>query len=415
MYNLARSTNAGWAGALTALGAALFMLLGAAACDGDNGNGDTGTDVVGEETPDVQPDETTDDVPADNLVDVDWVDEPCPGTWIELTHAPTDLILMVNRSSTLLLPADGHDPTAGEMGTCADENFGPASGITYATRWEEVALAVGDGVEDNQDRINQGLMLYPGPGLVGSGTVNIEQFCEGSITNPVTQVDPGLNTAAAIQSELVSADNFPICDVGMSNLRQGLENVANVLSMSDPGPDVIVVVTGSGPNCNLSMPRCSEAECTYDLQYCDGSSGTIGCLDDVTTEAELASLLSDGIRTDVVGVPGSDGYADVFDGLAAAGGTTSHHAAAEATDITTAIEEIAASEVSCVFELSAAGDATDVNVLVDGAPLVRDDANGFSYDATERSVTLLGTACDGFLAGSVTQVQFLSGCPAFGG
>lgn len=405
-----------WIRAALMIIAVLILCCGAPGCDGDGGDEDTGTDT--DVTVDETPDETTDDggdVPADNLVEVDWVDEPCPGVWIDLTRTPTDLVLLVNRSSNMLLPADGHDPTSDEMGTCAEENYGVASGITYTTRWEEVGLAVGDAVETYQDRVNQGLMLYPGPGLVGTGIVDIELFCEGSVTEPVFQVDPDLNSAASIQSEIVSADNFPICNVGMSNLMQALENVANVLSMSGAGPDVIVVVTGSGPNCNLSMPRCDEATCTYDLRYCDGTMGTIGCLDDVTTEAELTTMLGDGTRTYVVGVPGSGDYADVFDGMAAAGGTTAHHAAAEATDITTAIEGIVGDEVSCVFELASAGDAANVNVLLDGGPLVRDDANGFSYDTAARSITLLGSACEDFLAGRFTEVQFLSGCPPFGG
>ena len=147
------------------------------------------------------------------------------------------------------------------------------------------------------------------------------------------------------------------------------------------------------------MPRCNESECTYDIRYCDGTIDTIACLDEARSSSTIADMLSDDlIRTYVVGVPGSEEYADVFDSMAAAGGTTSHRAAASATDITTAVEEIEAAEVSCAFELAAAGDATNVNVLVNGAPLVRDDANGFSYDSAARSITLLGTACDDFLA-----------------
>jgi len=396
------------------MGIALLILCGAPACDGDGGDEDTDTDVTVDETPD----ETTDDggdVPADNLVEVDWVDEPCPGTWIDLTLAPTDLVLMVNRSSTMLLPADGHDPTLDEMGTCAEENYGPASGITYTTRWEEVAQAVGDAVATYQDSVNQGMMLYPGPGLVGTGNVSIELFCEGPVTAPMLVVDLQLSSASSIQSEIVSPDNFPICDVGLSNLSQGLEIVANLLSMSGAGPDAVVVVTGSGPNCNLTIPRCSADECTYEPEYCDGTIARIACIDDAGAINHITEMLSDGVRTYVVGVPGSGDYADVFDSMAVAGGTTAHYAAASATDITTAIEGIVGDELSCVFELASAGDAANVNVLLDGAPLVRDAADGFSYDAAARSITLQGTACEDYLAGSITEVQFLSGCPPFGG
>jgi len=400
--------------------AALALVLAFAGCNGDGGDEDATTDAT-EDTGDVRPDETPDTTP-DNLVEVDWVDEPCPGTWITLTPAPPDILLLVNRSTSMLEPVDGHTPTADELGTCSEANYGPASGLTFTTWWDEAAGAVAAAAVANQDRVNQGLVLFPGPGLVGTGIVNNEELCQGSVTDPHQSVELNTGTAAAIEAELTNPANAPICTMGMSNLGQALDFAGNVLGLSDPGPDAVVIVTNEGPNCNLALPRCGEESCTMDVAYCDGTLATIACLDDSSVVQQITTMnAEDGIRTYVVGIPESADYAAVYDEMAVAGGTardgTPRYWAPEtAAEITAAVEEIIGSEESCVLELSSVpSTTTDVNVLVDGTPLARDGADGFAFDSARRAVELLGQACLDYLAGSITEIQFLAGCPPFNG
>jgi hypothetical protein len=416
-----RATIHHWRRGLRVWGPAAFALvLAFAGCNGDGGNEDATTDAT-EDTGDVHPDETPDTTP-DNLVEVDWVDEPCPGTWITLTPTPPDILLLINRSTSMLDPVDGHTPTADELGTCSEANYAPASGLTFTTWWDEAGPAVAAAAVTNQERVNQGLVLFPGPGIVGIGHVDNEELCQGSITDPQQSVELNPNTAAAIQAELENDANAPICTMGMSNLRQALELADNVLSLSDPGPDAIVIVTNEGPNCNLSLPRCTEVDCTMDIEYCDGTLATIACMDATGVTQQITTLnAEDGVRTYVVGIPGSGDYAAAYDAMAVAGGTArdgtpKYWAPTTAAEITAALEEIIGSEQSCILELaSVPSTTTDVNVLVDGTPLVRDGADGFAYDSAKRAVELLGQACLDYLAGSITEVQFLAGCPPFSG
>jgi len=400
--------------------AALALVLALAGCNGDGGDEDATTDAT-EDAGDVRPDETPDTTP-DNLVEVDWVDEPCPGTWITLTLAPPDILLLVDRSTSMLDPVDGHTPTVDELGTCSEANYAPAGGLTFTTWWDEAGGAVAAAAVTNQARVNQGLVLFPGPGIVGIGHVDNQELCQGSITDPQQSVELNPSTAAAIQTELEDEANAPICTMGMSNLGQALDFAGNVLGLSDAGPDAIVIVTNEGPNCNLALPRCDEADCTMDIEYCDGTLATIACMDAAGVTQQITTLnTEDGVRTYVVGIPESGDYAATYDAMAVAGGTArdgtpKYWAPASAAEITAALEEIIGSEQSCVLGLaSVPSTTTDVNVIVDGTPLVRDAADGFAYDSAKRAVELLGQACLDYLAGSITEVQFLAGCPPFGG
>lgn len=402
-----------------------FAAFFAVACnggdDGDDATTDT-TDVTDEDAGDVSPDETGDDVTSDNLMEFDWVDEPCPGTWIDLTRSPTNLLYLMNRSTLMLDPVDGHEPTSDELGTCAEDNYAPAGGITFRTWWEEAGEAVATGVASFEDRVNQGLILFPGPGTVSTGLDHMPIFCEGSTADPKLIVDLDLSSAGTIQQELQDEDNNPICRLGLSNMRQALDTASDVFYMAGAGPKANVIITNGGPNCNLTLPRCGEEMCTVELYLCDGTTATIGCIDDVTTTADIASMYGDdNIKTYIVGIPGSERFADVFDVMAEAGGTAregtpKYYAATTKEEIVAALNEIAESEVTCVFKIGGApADDTNVNVLIDDQPLVRDDPDGFVFDMVERTIELTGQACQDYLSGSITDVQFLAGCAPFGG
>jgi hypothetical protein len=57
-----------------------------------------------------------------------------------------------------------------------------------------------------------------------------------------------------------------------------------------------------------------------------------------------------------------------------------------------------------------------VYVTAKGSPLVRDGANGFSYDASANAIHLTGTACMDLKSGTLgaLDLQIIFGCPADG-
>jgi hypothetical protein len=389
-------------------------------CNGGNGGKDAADDADAREEMDVPGDEAAVDLPTDNLMEFDWLDGQCEGVWIDLERRPTNLIYLADRSTSMLLPADGHEPTEEELGSCAAENYAPASGITYTTKWDELGEALSANAAAYENRINLGLLLLPGPGTIGTGMINIELFCEGPVSNPRLMVDPAPGSAGLIQSVMEDGENNPICNIGLTPIRTALETASNALVMAGAGPRVAVVITDGGPSCNLSSGRCAEDSCTDEIGYCDGTIGTVACLDDMRTIDAIGNLLEDdGMKTYVVGIPGSEVFAEALDGMAVAGGTAAegtpkYRAVTTTEELIAALAEIAEAEIRCMFELdSAPPDETDINVLVDDRPLARDDADGYAYNPDDRTIELTGQACQDLLDGTITSVQFLSGCPPF--
>jgi len=393
-----------------------------AACNGDGGDEDATTDTqedVTDDSADVVEDEAAGDPINESLEEIAWLDGWCEGFWIELARTQTSVLYVVDRSTTMLDPADGSVPDPGDMGSCQTDNYAPASGIAFTTKWEEYGAAIGTSAQAMDDNVNMGLVLVPGPGTVGTGMINPELFCQGTVTTPVLQVDPDPGTGGDIADMLDDADNFPICNAGLAPVRKALESAANAIEVHEPAPGIVLLVLDGAPNCNLASPLCGDEECADLPDFCNGSNGTVGCLDATATVALLEEMEGDGVKTYVIGIPGSEDFSDVLDAMADAGGTaqsgdTKYFAVTSAEELGAALDGIVEDAVSCVFELDdAPPNADDINVAVDGTPLVTGDADGFEFDADGNAIELVGQACDDLLAGDISEVKFLYGCEAY--
>lgn len=151
-------------------------------------------------------------------------------------------------------------------------------------------------------------------------------------------------------------------------------------------------------------------------------------------EAAIAArLLTRGIKTYVVGLPGAQGAA-ALDRIAIAGGTAApgctsacylypddpqaleRALALVATRVVTT--ETRLSIDACQFDLSpaAGADPNDVHLLVNLAPngerfeVPRDASNGWTLSSDQRSATLLGGSCEAAKNGQFTAIEFEYGC-----
>ncbi len=335
----------------------------------------------------------------------------CGGREITLERLPAKLVFVVDRSSSTLNPADTtYVPAASELGTCSATNARPASGITYRSLWDDLAAAVSDVSTAREDRVSFGLTLFPGPGEI-AGAIGADAFC--TARPPTTPVAPALHTATAIHDALTSAANAPLCAGGFTPTHAALDSAAASLAGSTDG--VLVLATDGAPNCGAGAAGC---RCTTSSAFC-GTLGYIGCLDDTATITALNDLRARGIRTYVVGIPGTDDYAAVLDAMAAAGGTArtgspSYYRASDSAALASALGTISDAEVSCRFALAAApADRTNVNVFLDDAPTARDTGDGFVLSDDGLTIELQGTACDALRAGTIADVRFEFGCPPF--
>ena len=116
--------------------------------------------------------------------------------------------------------------------------------------------------------------------------------------------------------------------------------------------------------------------------------------------AGAAALAADGIPVFVVGFQSGADPVNL-DAIAEAGGTNApdpnrrHFVAGNAAELVTALQSVREATASCTFEvMNTTPQADELVVLVDGAPIDRNAANGYIYEAGTAILTLNGAACD---------------------
>jgi hypothetical protein len=229
------------------------------------------------------------------------------------------------------------------------------------------------------------------------------------------QAAPAPGAGDRIAAALSAAANMPLCAGGFTPTRRALEVAADALGPDGDG--VLVLATDGAPNCGTAGS--AGCTCTTSTAFC-GALGTIGCLDDGATIETLTRLRERGIRTYVVGIPGTEGYAAVLDAMATAGGTarpgpTAYYRADDAAALLAALGTISDREVSCRFALaSPPPDLENVNVLLDGAPARRDPVDGWVLEADGSAIELVGETCGRLRRSEISNVEFLFGCPYLG-
>lgn len=196
----------------------------------------------------------------------------------------------------------------------------------------------------------------------------------------------------------------------------------------------VVLMTDGAPNCNVDL-SCTAAACIPNIEQdslagvncdasfncCDpketGASDVGYCVDADATEQAVAAYEAAGIDTYVVGMPGSEAYADLLGRLASAGntarpGSTPYYAVSDTSDLTDALRSIGAQvAITCDLPLAdAPDDPTLVNVYFDDQIVPADATNGWHYTG-EKSIQFTGAACTQLSSGNVLDVQVREGCP----
>jgi hypothetical protein len=198
------------------------------------------------------------------------------------------------------------------------------------------------------------------------------------------------------------------------------------------GKTYVILATDGGPNCNANA-ACSASMCTLNIESDNGCTPTgtncctpqampgapqLACLDAQPTIDAVTAIAGAGIPVYVVGVPGSEPYAQLLDALATAGGTARtseplYYAVSTADEqaLFSAISKIAAKVTgSCTLTLdNAPPDPSLVNVFLNGNAIAQTGPNGWTLSGT--TVTILGTSCQSILDGDVLDVRVVAGCP----
>jgi hypothetical protein len=205
------------------------------------------------------------------------------------------------------------------------------------------------------------------------------------------------------------------------------------------GDKYVLLVTDGGPNCHTSaVSSCEGDKCTRNLDpdpncnlatnCCSTAALAVNCLDDGSVNTAIGNLAAGGIKTIVVGIPGSDPYVQYLNlfaqtgGMPQTGGTTAYYAVAESAGATGLADTLTAITIdlvkSCVITYTKPPDDPGlVNVLVD-CELVPEnpsadggDGSFWTLDLATGTITLGGPICEKILKQGVNRVDYVFGCP----
>lgn len=266
--------------------------------------------------------------------------------------------------------------------------------MNEGTRWADIRSGLSEVTTALESAVDFGLLLFPSAGLdaCASGQVSVE---------------PGSQNANSIITALDSLD-----PLGGTPTYSALETAGEWLHTNNAGGvNYILLATDGGPGCNMNL----------DWQSCECIPGATcmlngaNCLDAVRTSNEVLVLREQGIKTFVVGLPGTEGVGDLLDAMALAGGASpsgQHISVTNEAELTQALSSLSASVVPCSFELPfEATTAVNLGFTVDGEDVPRDESelDGWNFSGTQ-AVTLYGSWCNRLRDGEPHVFQAAGNC-----
>jgi hypothetical protein len=303
------------------------------------------------------------------------VDANCGNVPFGVATLPPDLLIVLDRSGSMDESVTG--------GNC---------GAGCVSKWTQVITAINEVVLQTEANINWGLKFF--------GTDNACAVAAGAA------VPPGPNNAAAIAAAIADPANQPASQTptALGELSAG-EYLA---TLTDANPKFVLLATDGQPNCGMRMGAGGR-----------GGGGN-NQNDDANAIQSVTTVKSMGFPTFVVGVATGGSMADAtlsqmaVNGGYPTGGTPQYYSVMSTADLVTALGTISTiTKGMCSYDLgppSAEADVSRTTVMVDGAPITKDDPNGWHFDPGMTSITFTGTACSDLMGGASKKVQVLYGC-----
>jgi len=302
-------------------------------------------------------------------------------------------------------------------------NYEP--GTAPYSRYAALALAIEALLARVGHRVNYGATLFPR---------EADSCDEGE---EIRALAPGDDVSFAVSGELgpkLQSFMFYVrrrAPDGGTPVTLALRALAPPLGAAGPNT-YLFLVTDGGPNCrpelacgletcmpNLERLRISDdLVCDDRINCCDESLfGPINCLDADGSLEAVEDLAAAGVKTIVIGMPGSEAYADVLDRLAVAGGaaradTPRFYQVADADALLATVSALGLTvAMSCTIQLTEPPpDPTLVNLFFDGQVVPNDPVDGWTF-ADESTVRVQGAACALLEGGQVLQADVVAGCP----
>jgi len=299
-----------------------------------------------------------------------------------------------------------------------DQSDSMSKSLGASDRWTATKGALGTAIDGTKDAIDFGLDLFPSAG------------CDVP-ADPVlaVPVEPGTTGVPKILAALEAAGPVPQGGTPTAAaLARALEYFETGPGLSLAGDRYVLLATDGGPNCNSSHAPCAVTACVPNMEpgvcpiepdsCCDGD--VKNCLDDVATTRRVEALATAGVPTFVVGIPGTEDFADTLNAVAVAGGRpragdTKYYAVTNAAELTDTFRTITRDLVkTCELQLQDRPPNNNaLNVQIDGEFIPQAGADGWELDLTTTppTVVLKGATCAAIEAQGASSVTIVYGCP----
>lgn len=324
----------------------------------------------------------------------------CGASALQAKPRPVNVVILLDRSASMDTALSATEPK---------------------TRWQAMREALNTALTAVQDKVAFGLKLFP----------DSTQDCAVTQAGLAVNLTSGSSSVTAIDQAIAAATpggGTPIADA----LKQVDDYFTTGAGSTLEGDRVVLLATDGAPNCNSAV-TCDATACIPNIEHplpdpsinmCQ--SDTTQCLDDARAEQQVTALLSHGVKTAVVGIPGTEytQYKAILNQLGAAGGLSNPDpnydyfpvsAASGVAGLETTLENITANLiVSCKLQLTSEPPEIGLlNVVIDGNTVPQANANGWSIDASTSppTVVLSGTTCDYMEQHGAQSVDITYGCP----
>lgn len=335
--------------------------------------------------------------------------DECGVTSVEATFSAANVLLVIDKSSSMDDQPDGFE----------------------LKKWEALKAALEPALTAVQGEMSFGLLLYPFGKQAEIPLDCFEGCCEVPPGPAAIEVgiEPGTRSIPKVMAALDAAAP------GGGTPTAAALDAALAYFTSGEGKDLkgdrfVLLATDGGPNCGSSDTVCSADHCTPNLDgLCPADQGNCCrgegsyCLDDAAVVQKIRALAEASVPTFVIGIPGTESYADYLDAFALAGGVANPKkqpdyyavsAKGGVDGLTQTFVDITQHLVrSCDVDVGTmAPSKTLVNVAVDCDIVPFDEGSGWDIGSdAPTTLVLAGDTCKRVKREGARRIDVVFGCP----
>ena len=288
---------------------------------------------------------------------------------------------------------------------------------TPTRKWDALVTALRTVLPQVDQAVELGLVMFPAP--PPRMVTSPGQVCQVS---SALEIEPAYGNAARVLQALQAATPSG----GTPTANALLAATSWYLRATDrDGERYLILATDGGPNCVLDANPLT-CRCTGPRDpLCNPTTNTnaaTNCLDETRPVQIIREAAAMGVPTYVLGLRGTEDFADVLDAMAVAGqrpraSAPRYYPVASAQELGNEFRVITSRIAECRFALASRPPDPDlVDVRLDGASIYRDPSHADGWDWSEENpleLRFYGRTCSILQAASGgSRLRAVFGCPA---